>query len=435
MDFCGKRVYFVGIGGISMSGLARLLKNSGAIVSGSDTGVYNSEIEKLETLGIKVNHKHDPKNITKNTNLVVYNYAIPKDNPELKRAKELGISLMSRAELLGTVAREYKNVIAISGTHGKTTTTALTSEIFACAGLNPTIHIGGESVNLNDNTIIGGKDFLILEACEYHNSFGYLSPTLGVVLNIDADHLDYYRDLDDIRLAFCGFANKSKSVVAGSGLGLTCGDMFTVGKDIVAKNTVYRDFGYDFQVFVKGEFWGNVRLNVLGKHNITNALFAVAVALKFGIPKSSIILGIKNFNGVKRRTEKIGEMRGVSVIIDYAHHPTEIEASVSGFEDVFASPLIVFQPHTFSRTKALFDDFLRVLGGIKNLVVFKTYPAREKEIVGGKAEDLSREIGCQYVDDIDGLLKVLEHKIATSKVDAIIVLGAGDLAEKLRSCF
>lgn len=430
------RVYFVGIGGISMSGLARLLKNSGAIVSGSDIGVYNSEIKKLEGLGILVNHNHDAQNITKDANLVVYNYAIPKDNPELKRAKELGIKCVSRAELLGVIARKYKNVIAISGTHGKTTTTALLGEILCRAGLNPTIHIGGESVNLDDNTIIGDKDYLIVEACEYYSAFRYLAPNICVVLNIDADHLDYYKDLGEIYGAFGALIKKSKCLVRGKEVGLTHHDMVTIGEDIEARNIVYSDFGYNYDVYLKGAFWGAIRLNVVGKHNITNSLFAVSVALKCGIKKEDIIDGIGGFRGVKRRQEKIGEICGVPVIIDYAHHPTEIASSLQGFGECFSSPIVVFQPHTFSRTKALFDDFVKVLNKAQKLILYKTYPARESEIYSGRAEDLSKAIvGSSYEDNLDVLWGKLTNEAKKGVFDAIVVLGAGDLAEKLKSYF
>ncbi len=434
--FDGMRVYFVGIGGISMSGLARLVKNSGAEVTGSDINQSNEEIEKLKTLGVRVNHNHDPNNITKDIDLVVYNYAIHSDNPELKRAHELGIQCMSRAELLGIMAGKYKNVIAISGTHGKTTTTAIIGEIFCRAGLNPTVHIGGESINLNDNTIIGAKDFLILEACEYHNSFRYLSPNVCVVLNIDADHLDYYKDLDEIYGAFEAFALNGDLLICDSDLRLMHPNFVAIGADIEAKNIVYNNLGYDFDVVSNGEFWGSVRLNIIGKHNITNTLFAIAVAMAYGLEKNVIIDAIRGFRGVKRRQEKIGELGGVPVVIDYAHHPTEIEASLRGFGERFSSPLVIFQPHTFSRTKALFDDFVKVLGGIDNLLIYKTYPAREKEILGGRAEDLCGALcNAKYADDINTLIEWIEGEVKSGGTDGIVVLGAGDLAEKLKLYF
>lgn len=436
MDYCEKKVYFVGIGGISMSGLARLLKNSGAVVSGSDIGVNNSEIAKLEALGIVVNRTHDEKNIKADIDLVVYNYAIPNNNPEVIRAKELNIKCMSRAELLGLVACDYKNVIAISGTHGKTTTTALIGEIFAYAGLCPTIHIGGESINMGDNTIIGKDDFLIVEACEYHNSFKYLFPTLGAILNIDADHLDYYKDLDDVYSAFRNFATQNKTLICDESVKLFDSDTLIVGKDIEAKNVEYSEYGYNFDVYIGGELWDRARINILGRHNIKNALFAVLIALKFDIPKSVILSALSEFKGVKRRSEKLGELYGVPVIIDYAHHPTEIEASLSGFGEIFKAPLIVFQPHTFSRTKSLFGDFIRVLLGYDNLIIFKTYPARECEIVGGRAEDLCESIDkARYIDNANMLFEKMKELARTGKVDAIVVLGAGDLAEKLRCYF
>lgn len=434
-NFVDLKVYFIGIGGISMSGLAKLLKSMGAKVSGSDTGKNNPEIPKLKDLDIHVFDSHDKNNIGIDTDLVVYNFAIKDDNPELLVARDLQIPIISRAELLGLVSSLYENVIAVAGTHGKTTTTAMISEIFYLAGINPTIHIGGVSNNLKSNTVIGDTKCLILEACEYHGGFEYLSASIGIILNIEADHLDYYNDINDINRAFSGFANRSKYTIVGNGINQISGDM-VVGKDIVASNIKYNDFGYNYDVYVGGSFWANVRLNQIGLHNVNNSLFAIMCAVVSGIQKDIILKALNNFNGVERRNEVIAKLNGVPVLIDYAHHPSEIKASFVGIKEVSKKPLVIFQPHTYSRTISLFDDFVTVLKDIDDLIIFPTYPAREKEILGGRAIDLRNALHCaKYVNDINELLKEIDKYANQKLCDLVVVLGAGDLAERLKIKF
>lgn len=432
-NFVGLKVYFIGIGGISMSGLAKIVLSQGARVSGSDISPKQLEVHKLRALGVEINNTHSPDNITPDIDLVVYNSAIKQDNPELKRARALGIDTMERARLLGLIAGSYDRVIAISGTHGKTTTTALISEIFDLAGLRPTIHIGGESINLGSNTILGDNKYFIVEACEYCNSFRYLHSDSCVVLNIEADHLDYYKDLQDIYLAFMGFVHKSNCAIVDKGLHLPHSNSIIIGFDWEARNIGFSSAGYNYDVYYDGQFWAKVRLNILGEHNITNSLFAIAVASKYGIDKATIVEGIGRFRGVARRCEKIGNEGDTPVIIDYAHHPTEIGASIRGIKEEYSAPLIIFQPHTYTRTLALFDDFKSVLGEESDVILYPTYPAREEEILGARAIDLAVNLPkSMYARDFSELLMIIKDKIKSQYFDVVIILGAGDLAEKMR---
>lgn len=432
-NFVGLRVFFIGIGGISMSGLAKLILSMGAKVSGSDVGKTNPEIAKLRTMGVNVYENHDAGNISNDIDLVVYNFAIKEDNPEYLRAKMLGLEILSRAEFLGVIASSYRHVISVAGTHGKTTTTAMIGEIFTKAELNPTIHIGGVSNNLMTNTVIGGRDYFIVEACEYHGGFDYLNSDYGVILNIDADHLDYYGNLDAIHRAFGNFAKKSKTVVLGEHVEIEHPSVLRIGREIYAKNIRYSNYGFDYDVYIKDKFWSAVRLNAIGKHNVSNSLYAIMVSILCGVPKDKIVSGISGFNGVERRNEVIGRSNGVPIVIDYAHHPTEIVASINGIKNVASAPLIIFQPHTYSRTLALFDDFVKVFKGEENLIAFQTYPAREKEIIGGRAEDLSGALPkAKYVESLEILLNDINECTMVNNCDMVLVLGAGDLAEKLK---
>ena len=434
-DFSGLKAYFIGIGGISMSGLARILLNCGCEVLGSDIGVDNPEIDKLRRLGIVVLGKHVALNLDQDVDFVVYTSAVKDDNPELMRARALGIPCYNRAEMLGMVARAYDKVIAVSGTHGKTTTTTLIGEIFTLAGLRPTIHIGGVSVGLQDSTIIGDTDYLILEACEYCNSFRFIASDTAVVTNIESDHLDYYNDLQEIIDSFGYFASRARSLVCNIDSNLEHKDRCTIGLDWVARDIIYREDGYDFTVMCRGEFWGKIRLNIMGEHNVTNALFAIAVADKYGIEKSTIIRAIFDFKGVERRCEKIAEINGTTVLIDYAHHPTEIWSILHSLDIKYRNILVIFQPHTYTRTLSLFNDFIRAFQGRENLIIYETYPAREREILGGRAEDLVDAIEyAEYEYSMDRIIERISNAYK-SNFDLVLVLGAGSLAERLKTYF
>ena len=434
-NFSGLKAYFIGIGGISMSGLARILRERGCVVLGSDIGRDNPEIDKLRRDGIQVFGEHLALNLDQDVDFVVYTSAIKDDNPEIIRARSLGIPCFERAEMLGMVARAYDKVIAVSGTHGKTTTTTLIGEIFTLAELNPTIHIGGVSVGLKDSTIIGDNDYLILEACEYCNSFRFIASDTAVVTNIESDHLDYYNDLQEITDSFEYFASRARSLVCNSSINFEHKEKCTIGDDWVAQDIIYKDDGYDFSVVYKGKFWGDVRLNIMGEYNVTNALFAIAVADKYGIDKSTIIRAIFDFKGVERRCEKVAEINGMAVLIDYAHHPTEISSTLQSLDIKYKNILVIFQPHTYTRTLSLFDDFIRAFDGRENLIIYDTYPAREEVIIGGRAEDLVDAIEyAEYEYDMTRLIARINNAYK-SHFDLVLVLGAGNLAERLKSYY
>lgn len=433
-------VFFVGIGGISMSGLAKLLFSNGTKVSGSDIG-HSPEISSLQKLGIKIYTCHSDNNITKDIDIVVFTGAVKPDNQELLQAKKLNIKVVERSEFLAYIASLYKNVIAISGTHGKTTTTAMIGCIFQLADKQPTIHLGGESIDLKNNTIIGDCKYFIVEACEYRNSFRFLHSDTAIITNIECDHLDYYKNLHDIEDSFCNFASKSNYLIKADEVNVTHSNIMSIGSDWVVANIAFSDFGYDYNVIFKNQLFGHFRLNMLGVHNVINSLFAIAVSYHYGIDKKIIYGALKNFKGVARRYEKIGEIKGdknIPVIIDYAHHPTEIKKSYNGIKEVYKNILVVFQPHTYSRTIKLFDEFISILSDIDNLILFKTYPAREEEVVGGRAIDLYVALDnkkVSYSDNQIDVINAIKNKVKTKKYDAVLVLGAGDLAENLRNIF
>ena len=416
-----------------MSGLCKLSHHFGAHVLGSDSG-DNPEIDNLKLMGIQVHNTHSADNITNNIDIVVYTSAIKQDNPEYIRAKSLGITLLERSEFLGIISNLYSHIIAVSGTHGKTTTTAMIGEIFVTAGLGPTIHIGGESIGLKGNTVIGDNQYFIVEACEYKESFRYLKPAISVITNIELDHLDYYKDYSAIHTAFQKFADNSDSVITSMDCNIKHNNMTIIFGDWEIKTCKFLCGGYNYNVNKKGELYDTFRLNMLGYHNVINSLFAIAVADKCGIDKSTINRAISSFIGVGRRYETIYTYSsGCRIIIDYAHHYTEIENSVVGIKDVFDKILVVFQPHTYSRTAKLFNEFVDTLSAIDNLVLYKTYPAREELITGGTAEDLYNAVTSknkEYFDDLDSLITFINSN--SYKFDCVLVLGAGDLALDLK---
>lgn len=416
-----------------MSGLCQLAHYFGANVKGSDIG-SNPEIDKLEKMGIIVHHSHNAENIDKDIDLVVYTSAISGDNPEYLQALKLNIPTMERAQFLGNVSQMYDTVIAVSGTHGKTTTSAMIGEVCVSAGINPTIHLGGESVGLKGNTIIGDNKYLIIEACEYKESFRYLKPQISVITNIELDHLDYYKDYSSIFTAFQSFANNSDSIIMPNNCNILHNSAITIMGDWEVRNVEFVSNGYNFNVFKKNVFYETFRLNMLGYHNVLNSLFAIAVADKIGISKDIVSKAIAGFKGVERRYETIHVFdNNCRVIIDYAHHYTEIDNSIKGIKEIYKNILVVFQPHTYSRTLKLFDEFVEVLSNIDNVVLFKTYPAREELISGGTAEDLFYVIGSKhkvYLEDVSQLIKLFEEE--KCKYDCILVLGAGDLADILK---
>lgn len=386
-------VHFMGIGGISMSGLAEMLIIKGFTVSGSDIN-HSPLTDELEQKGAKIFYSQDAANITPDIDHVVYTAAIHNDNPEFMQAKSLGIPLTTRAELLGDVMDSYKSSIAIAGTHGKTTVTGMISTIFLEAGLDPTISIGGILNTIGDNFRYGKTgDTFIAEACEYKNSFLSLRPKYGIILNIEADHLDFFKDLDDIRSSFRQFAANVRSdgailingdvrnipeITGGSGARVIVCAKDQTG-DYYPENTGTDEKGHPvFSLYHKDTHITDITLSVFGQHNISNAVIASALAVEAGIAPEVICSALKKFTGVDRRFQQKGSFRGITVVDDYAHHPTEIAATLSTAKTLPYNRIVcVFQSHTYSRTKALLPEFADALALADVVVTPDIYPARE----------------------------------------------------------
>lgn len=440
-------VYFIGIGGISMSGLAMVLKDRGFTVTGSDRA-ENEQVLALKDAGIKVFVGESADNVTNagHIDLVVYTAAVHPDNPEFAKAKELGLPMLTRAELLGQIMTHYHLPIAVSGTHGKTTTTGMISKILLASSMDPTISIGGNLKDIGGNIRIGKSDYFITEACEYTNSFLSFFPGVGVILNIDEDHLDFFKDLADITNSFRKFAelipdngtlviNKDIPNLDEFTKGLTC-NILTYGFDDSA-DYYPTDISYDgfgcatFHVNRKGREGFDLTLKVPGKHNIGNAIASVACSDCFDIEASNIVEGLSSFTGTGRRFEYKGTVDGVTIIDDYAHHPTEIAATLSAAKNYPHKRIwCVFQPHTFTRTKALMDEFANALLPADKLVIADIYAARETDNLGISSRTLKEKIEslgheCYYFPSFEEIEKFLLQNC--TKDDLLITMGAGDV--------
>lgn len=437
----GFKIHFIGIGGISMSALARILLDDGCIVTGSD--MKESHITRqLEEYGAKVAIGQRAENI-KDQDLVVYTAAVKEDNPEFIAAKEKGIDIIDRAELLGTIMKRYQNPIAVSGTHGKTSTTGMISQIYLEADMDPTVTIGGELDVIGGNLRVGKKDIFIAEACEYHRSFLKFSPKTTVILNIEEDHLDFFTGLDDIIDTFHRLALLTPSdgaLVANIDDENVVKALDGVDKNIVTiginKACDYQ--GYDithddadkcmFKVRKNGEHYATVALLVPGIHNVYNALSAFAVADISGIDKNVISSALGKFIGAHRRFERKGTFNGALIVDDYAHHPSEIKATLDaaknmGFENIYC----VFQPHTYTRTKMLFDDFVKVFSesGI-NVIITDIFAAREKDTGLVSAKELSDAIeNAVYKASFADVEAYLRKELKEN--DLAFTMGAGDV--------
>lgn len=441
-----KNLYFMGIGGISMSGLCEILLNEGNFnISGSDNS--NSEIiENLKNKGIKIYIGQKAENISSNIDLIVYTAAIKNDNEEFIQAKKLGIKMMERSVFLGELMKAYKNPICIAGTHGKTTTSSFVSEVFLKAKKEPTISLGGILSSINSNFKIGKKDYFILETCEYCDSFLKFNPHSAIILNIEEDHLDYFKDLNQIYNSFKNFAKlipKDACLVLNADIknyefisnNLEC-NVITYGKNKdslwQAKNIKFNENGcYSYVATYKGEEMFNISLNVVGLHNVYNSLSVCALAHFYNINKEDIEKGISNFKGTKRRFEYKGEFNGVKVIDDYAHHPTEILATIDAIKNQsFKNLWCVFQPHTYSRTKAFLNDFANSFKDVENILVADIYSAREKDTGEVHSKDLVEKLknmgkNAVYIKDFECGKLFLEKNCQQG--DMLITLGAGNI--------
>ncbi len=415
-----------------MSGLASLLKTFGKQVSGSDS-VASAMTKSLMDKGISVNIGHKARSINKNIDAVIYSVAIKEDNPELIRAKKLGIPCFVRGKALGFVSQEYKNVIAVAGMHGKTTTTAMLYHIFKCLGKNPTLHIGGEIDNETKNIVIGGKDFFITEACEYGDSFLYLKPTVSIINNIEKEHLDYFGSLRNIYKSFNKFMCASGKCFVNSNLKgkiVTLEDCYFGKENTFAQNICKTSKGYEFDVILEGEFYGRVKLNVEGKYNIHNCLGALLVAEHFGFDKQKVLLALESFHSVKRRFERVGKLNNLQVIFDYAHHPTEIKNSIRTAKSLKQGKVFVFfQPHTYSRTKFLSKEFSRCFKGAEEVFVCSTYKAREKYDKSGDEKSLASSIRLVNgkIASYGGINEVIAKAKSYADSGVMLFVGAGDM--------
>jgi UDP-N-acetylmuramate--alanine ligase len=444
-------IHFVGIGGIGMSGIAELLIHLGYKVSGSDLNL-SPNTRRLEKKGGVIFHGHK-KGQVKGASVVVTSTAITRDNPEVVRAKELSIPIIPRAEMLAELMR-IKYSIAVSGAHGKTSTTSMISQILNTAGLDPTVIIGGLLKGLDTNALHGKGEYIVAEADESDGSFLKYAPAIAAVTNIDLEHLDFYRDIDDIKDKFVQFINS----VPFYGLAILCLDNEHI-QDILPRVKVrYTTFGMTaqsdlrarqisfmgnksfFKVFQHEKLLGEINLNIAGKHNISNALASIAVALELNISFKTIKKALEQIKGVKRRLEVKGEKREIIVIDDYGHHPTEIMATLTAIRESHMGKrlIVVFQPHRYTRTQGLFHEFTRSFYQSDILIVLPIYAASEKEIKGVDAQSLCEGIKKHghkevfYAPDFNKALSMITRKV--KKGDVVLTLGAGDiynLGEKL----
>lgn len=441
-------LHFTGIGGISMSALAEIMISRGFTVTGSDS--HESKItDHLESLGAKIFYNQVAGNISSDIDVLIYTAAIKQDNPELVKAKELGIPLLTRAEFLGQIMLNYPMAIGVSGTHGKTTTTSMLSQIMLEGNTDPTILVGGIMPAIHGNTRVGHSDKLITEACEYTNSFLSFKPNMAIILNVAADHLDFFKDLDDIRHSFRKFAELVPNdgfLVINSDIdnleyftdGLKC-KVITVGSDPAKSDYSATNIEFDhfakgsYDLVVNGEKSFHVALNVTGEHNIYNSLAAIAAAHAMGISDENIKAGLTQYGGTDRRFQYKGKVGDVTIIDDYAHHPDEITATIKTAKHYPHKKMwVVFQPHTYSRTKSLLPEFGKALKEADAVVLADIYAAREKDTLGVSSLDVKKEIEkygteVHYYPSFSEIENFLLE--SCSPGDLLITMGAGDVVK------
>lgn len=430
-----KNVHISGVLGVSTSAIAKHLLLKNYAISGSDAN-KNGDFSELMALGVKVYKKHCRRNI-KGVDAVIRSSAISDDNPEVKCAKRKNIPVYERSQILGEILSCYKTPIAVSGSHGKTTTTALIADALIVSGKNPTVFLGGES-SAYGNYRAGEEDFVIAEACEYKKNFLNIKPKISVVLNIDNDHLDSFNDMEDMAHAFNAFIKGSIAVLNADDDRVrkleSCSSVTYAIKNnatFTASKIKLKDGAYTFNVNRYGKTLGRIKLRIIGRHNIYNALATVAVCDLLKISFNDVKKAIESFSGVKRRAELIGEVGDCVCYADYAHHPKEISSTINAFADTRENFAVVFQPHTYSRTKILMDDFISALKSCKDVVIYKTYPAREKFDELGSEEtlykNLRKTIGekCKLANTPKELSKLIED--LSKKYKRIVFLGAGDV--------
>jgi UDP-N-acetylmuramate--alanine ligase len=441
-----KNIHLIGIGGISMSGLAYILKDLGYHVSGSDA-VITDTILKLEEAGIHVYKGHFKENISTSIDLIVYTAAIKQDNPEMIAGQSMNIRKVERAVLLGEMMKKYTTNISVAGTHGKTTTSSMLSTIMLHAEKDPTIHVGGVFDQIGGSTRIGSTDFLITEACEYVESFLHFHSNIAIVLNIEEDHLDYFDNIDAIKKSYLKFihnipkdgfliANIDDSNISSMLDHVQC-KVLTYGidsnfADYMAKNIEFNHLGHaSYDLFIRDEYHDKISLSVAGQHNVSNSLACIAASFLTKCDPLLIKEGLRGFHGTHRRFQPKGEIHGVLIVDDYAHHPTEINASISTAKMLGKKRIwCVFQPHTYTRTKALFKDFVRELLSIDHIIVADIYAAREKDLGEVHSSQLADALKSQgkdaiYLSSFHKIYQYLREHVSDG--DLIMTMGAGDV--------
>lgn len=445
--FNNKRIHFIGIGGISMSGIAEILHTKGSIITGSDMQMSKT-VKYLIDKGIKIVIGED-ENLINDADIVVYTAAISEDNKELMKAKELHKEMYERAKFLGLMTKDYENVLCISGTHGKSTTTGMVASCFLEDGKNPTIQIGAILPKINSNYYVGDNKYFIMEACEYVDSFLSFFPTSEIILNIDDDHLDYFKNMDNVKNSFTKYMNllpengnliinaddeniKSLELPKNVNI-LTYG--INSDADVMAKNITFDNLGHpEFDIYYNNNLYIHIHLSVLGNHNIYNALATTCMCIMYNISKDANIKGLNEYVGVERRFEFIGTYKdNILVYDDYAHHPTEIKSTLNSAKSIKCHQnYAIFQSHTYSRTKEHLEEFAEVLKEFDNIIIAPIYPAREINIYNVKEEDLVNLIkpynnNVVYINSFDKIVTYLKDNLQEN--DLVLTIGAGPVNE------
>lgn len=431
-----KKIHMIGIGGSGMCPLAEILHNKGYILTGSDNN-ESDPLKRVRKLGVKVFMGHDAKNI-EGAELVVYSAAISADNPELVAAAEKGIPTMERSHLLGALTRHFDKVIGVCGTHGKTTVTSMLTQVLYMADFDPTAVIGGKLPLINANGRVGNSEYMVCESCEFVDTFLQMSPDMSVLLNIDNDHLDYFGTMDNLVDSFRKFVTMSSIAIVNGDDKLVKkavqgfkGEVITFGvtgeNDYTATNIKPGKFGMEFDVVKKGEFVTHLQMQIPGRHNIYNGLATFATADRCGVAAEDIKKGIETFGGAGRRFEKLGEFNGITLVDDYAHHPTELKATLSAAKQLgFSRVIAIFQPFTFSRTELLKDEFIDALSIADKVILMPIMGSREKNLSGISSQDLAK--GLKDCVCVETFQDVADTAVRIAKAgDVLITMGGGDI--------
>lgn len=445
-----KNIYMIGIGGISMSGLAHILASWDFLVSGSDATESNV-VDELKNAGIKVNIGQKYENINESIDLVVYTAAIKDDNPELVHARELNIKTLERGEFLGELTKLFKDTIGIAGTHGKTTTTSMVSECFMADKKDPSIQVGSILKSINANYKVGKSDYFIIEACEYCDSYLNFKQKSAIILNIDNDHLDYFKNFENIKKSFREYVSHlpEDGILVVNGDDVNCLELknFTKAKfvtygiesesDYKATNIEFDEMGIPSYNLYKGsEFITKITLGVIGRHNVLNSLACIALCLNYGLNIESIKTGLLNYTGAARRFEYKGEFNGAKVYDDYGHHPTEVEAvAKSILNKKYNKSWVIFEAHSYSRVKNHYKDFAKSLLSFDNIILVDIFPAREVNVDNVSPEDIIKVIKennreAIHISDYDEIKKYLSERV--EKDDLVLTLGAGNITKLAR---